>query len=133
MLDAMAALLTYQAGIYFATGETPARMGNRHPTIVPYRRSPRSTASSCIAVGNDDQFRRLCRASAFRTWHPTNGLPPTPDACENYAVLKPALDLAIGSWKRRDLLTALTPRECREATSGRLPKPDRTRRLRRAT
>ena len=36
MLDATAALLTYQAGNYFATGEAPARMGNRHPTIAPY-------------------------------------------------------------------------------------------------
>ena len=32
MLDSVAALLTYQAGIYFATGTAPARMGNRHPT-----------------------------------------------------------------------------------------------------
>src|SRR5690606_5097607 len=36
MLDATAALLTYQAGNYFATGVVPQRLGNRHPTIVPY-------------------------------------------------------------------------------------------------
>ena len=36
MLDSVAALLTYQAGIYFATDRAPTRMGNRHPTIVPY-------------------------------------------------------------------------------------------------
>src|SRR4051794_17944915 len=36
MLDAVSALLTYQAGIYFATGTAPQRIGNRHPTIVPY-------------------------------------------------------------------------------------------------
>src|SRR5213594_3640092 len=36
MLDAMAALLTYQAGIYFGTGQRPARRGNAHPSIVPY-------------------------------------------------------------------------------------------------
>ena len=36
MLDATAALLTYQAGNYFTTGEAPARLGNRHPTIAPY-------------------------------------------------------------------------------------------------
>ena len=33
MLDATAALLTYQAGNYFATGETPRRLGNRHPSL----------------------------------------------------------------------------------------------------
>src|SRR5438874_11408991 len=35
MLDVMAALLTYQAGIYFGTGARPARRGNAHPSIVP--------------------------------------------------------------------------------------------------
>src|SRR4051812_44955812 len=32
MLDSVAALLTYQAAIYFATGAPPARLGNAHPT-----------------------------------------------------------------------------------------------------
>ena len=37
LLDSVTTLLTYQAGIYFATGAPPPRMGNRHPTIAPYR------------------------------------------------------------------------------------------------
>ena len=60
MLDATAALLTYQAGIYFATGTTPGRMGNRHPTIVPYETFHASDGDFVVAVGNDDQFRRFC-------------------------------------------------------------------------
>ena len=36
MLDAVTALLTYQAGNYFASGHAPGRLGNRHPSIVPY-------------------------------------------------------------------------------------------------
>jgi hypothetical protein len=36
MLDAMASLLTFNAGIYFATGKSPQRRGNVHPTISPY-------------------------------------------------------------------------------------------------
>ena len=62
MLDSTAALLTYQAGIYFATGRTPARMGNRHPTIVPYETFAASDGDFVIAVGNDDQWRRFCMA-----------------------------------------------------------------------
>jgi crotonobetainyl-CoA:carnitine CoA-transferase CaiB-like acyl-CoA transferase len=61
MLDSTAALLTYQAGIYFATGATPGRMGNRHPTIVPYETFPASDGEFVVAVGNDDQWRRFCR------------------------------------------------------------------------
>jgi crotonobetainyl-CoA:carnitine CoA-transferase CaiB-like acyl-CoA transferase len=62
MLDATAALLTYQAGIFFATGETPPRMGNRHPTIAPYETFEASDGEFVVAVGNDDQWRRLCGA-----------------------------------------------------------------------
>jgi formyl-CoA transferase/CoA:oxalate CoA-transferase len=60
MLDSVAALLTYQAGIYFATGIPPARMGNRHPTIVPYETFAASDGEFVLAVGNDDQWRRFC-------------------------------------------------------------------------
>ena len=52
MLDSVAALLTYQAGIYFATGEAPERMGNRHPTIVPYETFETADGDLVIAVGN---------------------------------------------------------------------------------
>ena len=36
MLDCQVAMLSYQAGIYFSTGESPNRMGNQHHTITPY-------------------------------------------------------------------------------------------------
>ncbi len=65
MLDSVAALLSYQAGIYFATGAAPQRMGNRHPTIVPYETFAASDGDFVIAVGNDDQWRRFCRATAI--------------------------------------------------------------------
>jgi len=60
MLDATAALLTYQAGIFFATGTTPGRLGNRHPTIAPYETFSALDGDFVVAVGNDDQFRRFC-------------------------------------------------------------------------
>lgn len=60
MLDSVAALLTYQAGIYFATDIAPARLGNRHPTIVPYETFEASDGEFVIAVGNDDLWRTFC-------------------------------------------------------------------------
>ncbi|HKT80884.1 MAG TPA: CoA transferase [Vicinamibacterales bacterium] len=65
MLDSVAALLTYQAGIYFATGTPPSRMGNRHPTIVPYETFSASDGDFVLAVGNDDQWRRFCEVAGF--------------------------------------------------------------------
>jgi crotonobetainyl-CoA:carnitine CoA-transferase CaiB-like acyl-CoA transferase len=60
MLDSVAALLTYQAGIYFATGAAPPRLGNRHPTIAPYETFTASDGDFVLAAGNDELWRRFC-------------------------------------------------------------------------
>jgi crotonobetainyl-CoA:carnitine CoA-transferase CaiB-like acyl-CoA transferase len=59
MLDATCSLLTYQAGIYFATHQSPKRMGNAHPSICPYETIEAKDGLYTLAVGNDDQFSRL--------------------------------------------------------------------------
>jgi crotonobetainyl-CoA:carnitine CoA-transferase CaiB-like acyl-CoA transferase len=59
MLDSVAALLTYQAGNFFASGKVPSRLGNRHPSIVPYETFEASDGAFVLAVGNDDQWRRF--------------------------------------------------------------------------
>lgn len=60
MLDASVALLTYQAGIHFATGQVPWRRGNAHPSIVPYSTYPCQDGTLIVAVGNDALFTRFC-------------------------------------------------------------------------
>jgi crotonobetainyl-CoA:carnitine CoA-transferase CaiB-like acyl-CoA transferase len=65
MLDSVTALLSYQAAIYFATGSAPGRMGNRHPTIVPYETFAAADGEFVIAVGNDDQWRKFCGAAGL--------------------------------------------------------------------
>ena len=61
MLDSVAALLSYQAEMYFTTGSAPSRMGNRHPTVVPYETFAASDGEFVLAVGNDEHWRRLCQ------------------------------------------------------------------------
>jgi crotonobetainyl-CoA:carnitine CoA-transferase CaiB-like acyl-CoA transferase len=61
MLDTSAALLTYQAGIQFATGRPPRRRGNAHPTIVPYSTYPCADGTLILAAGNDALFAGLCQ------------------------------------------------------------------------
>ena len=60
MLDAVAAVLTYQAGTYFATGEAPGRLGNRHPSITPYESLEAADGELVVAVGNDQLWRTFC-------------------------------------------------------------------------
>ncbi len=60
MLDAMASLLTFNAGIYFATGVSPRRRGNAHPTISPYQTFEASDGWLNIGVANDKFWALFC-------------------------------------------------------------------------
>jgi formyl-CoA transferase/CoA:oxalate CoA-transferase len=62
MLDAMAALLTYQAGIYFATGQRPMRRGNAHPSIAPYEAFTAADGYVTLGVANNSLWQRCCGA-----------------------------------------------------------------------
>ena len=97
MLDSVVALLSYQAGIYFATGAAPQRMGNRHPTIVPYETFAASDGDFVIAVGNDDQWRRFCEVTGFEQHErfATNRL-----RVVNYGELRPLLGAALKAQTR---------------------------------
>jgi crotonobetainyl-CoA:carnitine CoA-transferase CaiB-like acyl-CoA transferase len=65
MLDSVVALLTYQAGSFFASGRVPGRLGNRHPSIVPYETFAASDADFVLAVGTDPQWRRFCAVAGL--------------------------------------------------------------------
>lgn len=62
MLDGQVSWLTYAGGIYFATGENPERLGNAHPTIVPYQAFRTSDGFINVAVGSEAIWRRFCEA-----------------------------------------------------------------------
>ena len=104
MLDSVAALLTYQAAIYFATGSAPSRMGNRHPTIVPYETFSAADGDFVLAVGNDDQWRRLCEAAEIED----DGRFATNRArVTRYDELKPMLDERLRRRTRADWIARL--------------------------
>ncbi len=54
--------LANRAQEYLVSGEDTGRMGNAHPTIVPYQTFAASDKAFAVAVGNDAQFARLCQA-----------------------------------------------------------------------
>jgi crotonobetainyl-CoA:carnitine CoA-transferase CaiB-like acyl-CoA transferase len=91
MLDSTAALLTYQAGIYFATGTTPPRLGNRHPTITPYETFAASDGEFVIAVGNDDQWQRFCRVISAPDLASDERFATNRERLAHYDVLRPLI------------------------------------------
>ena len=60
LLDVQVACLANQAMNYLATGESPRRMGNAHPNIVPYQDFPTADGHMILTIGNDEQFARFC-------------------------------------------------------------------------
>ena len=62
MLDVMASLLTYQAGLYWNAGGRPTRRGNQHPSIVPYEVFRARDAYLTLGVANNSLWEKTCRA-----------------------------------------------------------------------
>lgn len=60
MLDGQVSFLTFLAGIYFATGRIPSRVGNQHQSIVPYATFAAKDGYLNIAVGNEGLWEAFC-------------------------------------------------------------------------
>jgi crotonobetainyl-CoA:carnitine CoA-transferase CaiB-like acyl-CoA transferase len=107
MLEATAALLTYQAGIYFATGSTPGRMGNRHPTIVPYETFEAADGEFVIAVGNDEQWKRFCGVMGAKDLAADGRFATNRGRVSHYTTLRPMLTERLRTRNRADWVSAL--------------------------
>jgi crotonobetainyl-CoA:carnitine CoA-transferase CaiB-like acyl-CoA transferase len=59
LLQSTLAVLINQAQSAFVTGEAPARLGNAHPSIVPYETFETSDGQIAIGVGSERQWERL--------------------------------------------------------------------------
>ncbi|HUI26308.1 MAG TPA: CoA transferase [Candidatus Kryptonia bacterium] len=62
LLEALVGVLSWSAGIYFETGQTPPPAGNHHPLASPYGVFRARDRAFNIACGNDRQWRELCTA-----------------------------------------------------------------------
>ncbi|MCP4701177.1 MAG: CoA transferase [Gammaproteobacteria bacterium] len=60
MLDCQAAILENAIARYTASGQIPAPLGTRHPSIAPFEAYCTADSRIIIAAGNDDLFQKLC-------------------------------------------------------------------------
>ncbi|MBS0429476.1 MAG: CoA transferase [Proteobacteria bacterium] len=68
LLDVQVACLANQGMNYLYGGQVPRRMGNAHPNTVPYQDFPTADGHMILAIGNDGQFARFCRAVGRPEW-----------------------------------------------------------------
>ena len=107
MFDSVVALLTYQAGIHFATGDVPQRMGNRHPTITPYETFEALDGDVVLAVGNDDLWRRFCEVADLQALATDPRFATNRDRVTAYDELRPLLAAAFKRRSRQAWIDAL--------------------------
>mgnify|MGYP001032830534 CR=1 FL=1 len=87
MLDAMASLLTFNAGMYFASGESPKRRGNVHPTISPYETFRTSDGWINVGVANDKFWSLFCAVIGREALETDPRFDAAPKRAANRAVL----------------------------------------------
>jgi crotonobetainyl-CoA:carnitine CoA-transferase CaiB-like acyl-CoA transferase len=66
LLDVQVSSLANQAMNYLVTGLPPERVGNAHPSIVPYQSFPTADGDMILAVGNDKQFAAFCAVAGIQ-------------------------------------------------------------------
>ncbi|CAN5322647.1 CaiB/BaiF CoA-transferase family protein [soil metagenome] len=62
LFESQLSWLANRAQGYLVSGEDVGRLGNGHPSIVPYQTFDASDKKIALAVGNDAQFANLCGA-----------------------------------------------------------------------
>ena len=69
LMDSQVAWLSYVAQGYLTSGITPQRIGNDHPSIVPYQTVKAKNGLMVLAIANDRQFKSFCDFSGLKNLH----------------------------------------------------------------
>ena len=101
LLDSAIAMLANVGMNHLATGKVPPRLGNGHPSIVPYQVFATEGAQHLIlACGNDKQFAAVC-AVMEQDWIADERFATNPQRVKNRAELVPLMQAVFMS-KERD-------------------------------
>lgn len=92
LFDTQLGWLANVASAYLVSGQTPQRYGNAHPSIVPYQTVLTAGGLLMLAVGNDDQFARLCALLGHPEWAADPRFATNRARVSHRAVLLPLLE-----------------------------------------
>ncbi|HEY7270898.1 MAG TPA: CoA transferase, partial [Dehalococcoidia bacterium] len=109
LLEASAALTSYLGSQYLATGENPPRLGNAHPSIVPYDSYACSDGYVVIAGANQGIWERFCRALGLEALLEDERFATGADRSTNRAALGQVIAMKFEAMKVSDVIAALRP------------------------
>lgn len=108
LLDSALSGLVNQAQSALVTGQAPARLGNAHPSIVPYETFAARDAPVAVAAANDGLFRRLCDVLGCPALVADARFATNPARVEHRALLVPELAARIAGRGADELVDAFT-------------------------
>ncbi len=91
MLDVGVSFLANQAMNHLISGRTPRRAGNAHPNIQPQDVFATRDGYLVLAVGNDDQFARLCEVLGRPDWAIDERFKTNAGRVRNNSILTPLI------------------------------------------
>jgi crotonobetainyl-CoA:carnitine CoA-transferase CaiB-like acyl-CoA transferase len=97
LFDAQLAWLANRASDFLVAGETPERLGNAHPAIVPYESFRALDGHVIVAIGTDAQFARFCAAAGLDQLVGDERYATNPARVRNRATLTPVIATAIAA------------------------------------
>jgi crotonobetainyl-CoA:carnitine CoA-transferase CaiB-like acyl-CoA transferase len=106
LLDSAVSILGLPAGIVAATGRSPGRLGNAHPSLAPYEPYPASDGYVVVAVANPKLWSRFCTAIGAEALEHDPRFATNTDRLQN----REALNACIGSIFRDQTVDALIER-----------------------
>ena len=104
LLDCAVAAQVNVAQAYLTSGSLPPRQGNAHLQIVPYQLFATSDSWLVLAVGNDGQWQRFCRAASRADLAADERFTTNPLRVRNRAILVPLVEMLVrsrttGAWE----------------------------------
>ena len=105
-MSSLLGALVNQAAGFLATGSSPGRMGNQHPSIAPYETLRCEDGLIAVAAGNDRQFRTLAAVLGLATLADDPRFATNPARVENREALRSELEFALSTrtataWEER--------------------------------
>jgi len=107
LLDSTVATLTYQAQSYLSTGQTPVRMGTRHPSIAPYETFRASDGLAMVCAGNPRLWVQFCQAIERPDLPADSRFSANTGRLHNRAALVAIVEAQIAAWTVDEFLRRL--------------------------
>lgn len=95
LLSSLQSALTNQIQAVIGADAAPSRLGNAHPSIVPYQALKTADAPLAVAVGNDGQFRAFVTELGVAELADDVRFTTNPDRVTNREELIPLLEAAL--------------------------------------